>query len=356
MKNIFFKKIITIVLLFFVEITVFTQNVSINFEENQLSTFSYTPFKSNSVWSVSDTKYMTFGDTIINSKEYMKVFKQTQNAPFEFDINQSNYFAAIRNDSINKKVFVVFNDQFYVHNVNGEIFTCDPSDEFLLYDFSLQIGDTSIFVDYQYSTLFLFRVQRKNQIVYQNILTWNDTVIYNSDSLLILSNDNFAKKILLEAYNAEFEDFYCNPNYYIIESIGSINGIFRQISSYYGSTAGYSKLICYSNNYQTLLNTQYNTSSNCFHTIFGVKVIESTQTNSISIFPNPSEGFVYMHGLEVTNSPISIFVYDCNGSKLYNQQYIPTNEIDLSFLKNGLYFILIYEENILIYSQKILIF
>ena len=49
----------------------------------------YTPFKSNCVWSLNTFKYMTYGDTIINNKTYLKVYRQMETSPFEFDVSRA---------------------------------------------------------------------------------------------------------------------------------------------------------------------------------------------------------------------------------------------------------------------------
>ena len=57
--------------------------------------YSYVPFADNSEWSVNFVKYKTFGDTIIAGKNYLKMYS--------FEANQTNYFCAIRNDTVTKK-------------------------------------------------------------------------------------------------------------------------------------------------------------------------------------------------------------------------------------------------------------
>jgi hypothetical protein len=344
-KNI--KKINTIVFLFFISITVFAQNDSVNFDDNQLSTSSYTPFKSNSVWSVSNSKYMTFGDTIINSKEYMKVYKQTQNQPFEFNIEQSSYYAAIRNDSIEKKVYVIFNYQPIVLKINGEIIDCSPFDEFLLYDFSLNIGDSAVLIENYSEALTQYIVKRVNQIVLSDF-----TIIDNTDSLIVLSNSDTVKRILLQAYNPNV-GLVVN-SYYSIESIGSSSGLFQQTPCSFIFDGGCWHLICYSYNNEILYSSPININNDCFQPVDGVKVNEYDRSSINNIYPNPSNGIVSITGVDFENKSIILKIYDIQGREMVNKPFY-TNTLDLNWLENGIYMYSLFENGIKTISNKLII-
>ena len=66
----------------------------------------YHPITDGSVWSVSNEKYMTAGDTVLDGKTYLKIYRQVGDYPFEFSLEDAEYFAAIRNDAVGKKVYV----------------------------------------------------------------------------------------------------------------------------------------------------------------------------------------------------------------------------------------------------------
>lgn len=66
---------------------------------------TYHPITNNCTWSVSNEKYMTAGDTLLNGKTYLKIYYQKGNQPFEFSLENADFFAAIRNDSAEKKVY-----------------------------------------------------------------------------------------------------------------------------------------------------------------------------------------------------------------------------------------------------------
>ena len=65
----------------------------------------YHPFADHSVWSVNNIKYGTWGDTIICGRDYLKVYRQEEDHPFDFDVEQAEYFCAIRNDTAAQRVF-----------------------------------------------------------------------------------------------------------------------------------------------------------------------------------------------------------------------------------------------------------
>lgn len=66
----------------------------------------------------------TDGDTIVNSISYVKIAEKTLN---QNGIVSSSYVAAFRNDLINQRVMIIPKDSL---------------NEYLLYDFSVNIGDT----------------------------------------------------------------------------------------------------------------------------------------------------------------------------------------------------------------------
>src|SRR5574344_1301199 len=60
----------------------------------------YRPFEESCTWSVNFIKYRSSGDTTIAGNSYLKVYRKANGySPYEFDISQSEYFCAIRNDT-----------------------------------------------------------------------------------------------------------------------------------------------------------------------------------------------------------------------------------------------------------------
>lgn len=79
----------------------------------------------NKVWSVAHEKHALIGDTVINEITYHKLY--FHNFLEELTPDSLEYIAAMREDTINRKVYYIWK------NFDSEK---------LLYDFALQVGDT----------------------------------------------------------------------------------------------------------------------------------------------------------------------------------------------------------------------
>ena len=79
----------------------------------------------NRVWSIMHEKHTLMGDTIINETTYKKLFFHSYIEEFTPDSLQ--YIAAMREDSLNQKVYFIWKNH---------------EEEVLLYDFSLEVGNT----------------------------------------------------------------------------------------------------------------------------------------------------------------------------------------------------------------------
>ncbi len=91
-------------------------------------------------------EYYANGDTIIDDVLYAKIYKRQlvviqTGPPFEPD-GIYELYGFIRDDTINKKVYAI--------QINGN-WDCPENEEFLMYDFSVNVGDT---VDFCLYTVF----------------------------------------------------------------------------------------------------------------------------------------------------------------------------------------------------------
>ena len=76
--------------------------------------------------------------------------------------------------------------------------------------------------------------------------------------------------------------------------------------------------------------------------IFSDTVISKDyQVDKPILYPNPTSGIIYIENWEGSNK--IIYVYDVSGRKI--TEFINQNKIDLSFLKNGVYFIRLVSSN-----------
>lgn len=145
--------------------------------------------------------YYCYGDTIINSIEYKKVFKRdlevNQLGPPYTGVTSYQISGFIRDDISSKKVYAIdWVTDFFDNCPNGE--------EHLLYDFSLLVGDST--------NLCLYPQMQKEITAIQ----------------------------YLHIYNQEVKSFFTGSEYFY-EGIGSDYGLFEEmvVIEYYSTTLDY---------------------------------------------------------------------------------------------------------------------
>ncbi len=314
----------------------------------------YVPIPNNAVWSVNTLKFKTHGDTIINNKTYLKVYWEEEDVVFEFDINKVSYFCALRNDTATKRVYGVYKDTAEVVHVNKDGTTTryysDDTTEFLLYDFSLEVGDTisaGVFLDGEvpYGGGYPHSI-----VIYKFICT------SLSDSLIMLNDSSLRKRIYMDIVLPIGEN-----NQYWIESIGSTNGIFSSSAhSYIPYEFPSLRLLCYSVNDIPLIKFpefDYDEFPDDCYCIGDIRNInEYILIPEIKMYPNPVHDILT---LEIANInivfPYRITLLDILGKEL---QWIDINDkqikINLSYLNKGLYIIRINQsDNIVLYGKII---
>src|SRR3990170_4659238 len=182
------------------------------------------------------TEYInqTAGDTLINGLIYTKIFQK-----ISVGGNISNdIIAVLRQDTLKKKIYAIEKDS---------------TNEKILYDFNLNIGDTVL----------SFLVFQNNNC---DIVTIN-----NIDSLLIN-----------EIYHKEFFTIGCyfpNTDYSFIEGIGGSTGLLAPPS---GSMNWETKLICSGYNNKTIYP---DSSYTCSKLITGINNQPAFTKFSVAVFP-----------------------------------------------------------------------
>ncbi|MCD4747462.1 MAG: T9SS type A sorting domain-containing protein [Bacteroidales bacterium] len=241
------------------------------------------------------------GDTTILNQQY-KTIEKTEYDIFCLNtvINGPEYLGAIRDDSINKKVFYIPKGQ---------------TNEELLYDFNLVVGDT----------LFSY-------------LWYQPLIVEFIDSILI--QNEYHKRIIFEYPEAE-----------IIEGIGSRTGIVEELVAFEGGSclcALYvDTLLIYPENPCDLSGTDTCLSLNLDEINFLM--------SKFIIFPNPAKLHFQINiseDLLLQNPKINIISIQGN---TYEKNILlsKTNKINLDHLTPGLYIVNIYINNKLILSKKI---
>jgi hypothetical protein len=271
---------------------------------------------SNACWNINLSQPMCFlgssyedysitisGDTTINNHIWHKLTTPYVQFNITGSCSQQNfpgYQGAIRQDIFNKKVFYLPPAQLT---------------EQLLYDFTMEVGDTV-----------------KGYL--QFLSSSPDTVLV-IDSVLI--GNNYHKRWLI------------NPCYeiYLIEGVGSTFGLLKPSPGCATDMDDYS-LSCFSQDGQTLYP---NPSSDC-------QLITSTNitdlfSGEIRVFPNPSNGSITIE----FNHPFGISevrINDMIGNIVLQNQVSNQNEVNLKNLSPGTYILTIISKEYII-SKRIII-
>lgn len=260
----------------------------------------YFPFPdSNAVWNVShasgSTTYKVMGDSIYNAVTYKKYYaaQGTQSNTLQY-----NFFALLREDTPNKKVFAI---------------PAGANQERLLYNFNLNLNDT-------------VRVYPLDDFPGASFKLKVDHI----DSVLV--NNQYRKQMRMKSYSYWLTEFW-------IEGIGSTYGIFHPgLSDYWIIDAEVCiELRCFWENgvlgyLQSPLLSCYSPKTNC-----STRLTESTDSKErINIFPNPAQSSLK---IELGNSiGIKLTIYDVAGRivllQSFNQEEI---NVDISSLENGYY-------------------
>ena len=296
----------------------------------------YHPFADNAVWSVNNIKYATHGDTTICGREYLKVYRQEEDHPFDFDVEQAEYFCAIRNDTAAQRVYGIYKEAatVYYYNPNEfldfQSYMSTDTTEFLLYDFSLTEGDTTTVASfddiYDSPGIYLYIVAPFHS-EYDYDITLSDTTIRKVHHMEIMYLPVMGGRRYLEW----------------IEGIGNIDGTFTIGGDIFDVwESSYIELICYEEDGNLLLSrpqAEYDNVMDCFSMgNVGIAVVERTE---MAIYPNPTNGHISISLSNTQNNTIKrVAIYTITGqtiySNIFNSQSI---EMDIENYPSGLYVI-----------------
>lgn len=245
------------------------------------------------------------GDTLISSQTYHKL-----TTPYVESFStgtcggiSTGYKGAIREDTLNRKVFFI-----------------PPTDttEQLLYDFTMQVGDT----------------------VKGYIETFNVDIVQSIDSVLV--GNNYRKR------------WSINPSYQIdfIEGIGSTYGLIEFSPGF--TDAAFFSITCFQQNGQTLYP---DTITNCQLIMTSVNSIESYSTLA-NISPNPfsTRTTVQITSSELRSTSYELEMYDVFG-RMVKEFAIRSSPfvIERGNLPSGIYFIQLEEEGKPVAAGKLVI-
>lgn len=229
-------------------------------------------------------EYYSSGDTLIDDLNYKKIFIRnlvvTQNGP-PFQAEDSyQLFGLIRDDTSLRKVYAIQ----VLENYN----TCPLNEEYLLFDFSLNVGDTAELC----------------------LLTeYFDFIVQDIYSMNVMG---FTTRIFVG-----FDTFY--------EGMGSNYGLFEEMFAPFKGSSRYV--------YHTFLD-YYCRESPCDLLVSANNI---TKSQILEIFPNPTSQTIYIK-YNKSEKINSVSIYNILGQKKI-QINRDINQIDISALENGIYII-----------------
>jgi hypothetical protein len=292
---------------------------------------TYHAFPDSATWRVDNWQHNPFqhiyygkfyyhyyfnGDTIINTKLYRKLqrsYNYFELICYHPDLTPPTsqppkYIGALREDTIERKVFFIFDGQ---------------SSDSLLYDYNLELGDT------------VFGILNTN---------WYSPIVSSIDSVLIEGE-----------YHTRWNFDTClfeKP--YIIQGIGSSSGIIEPLCAFNSSfTTNY--LVCMKDGNTTLFSHPW------YFSMFGCNpIIEGIEDNAISnsfkYYPNPFTNDLHIE----TNywlDNAKLILYDVSGKEVLTMTNLSGQDITIprGDLPNGIYFLQITQNNIILDSEKVII-
>jgi hypothetical protein len=270
-------------------------------------------------------QYNMLGDTVIGLHSYKKLYRSYVRdnftsggplscSPFCSDDTDSEgasqYFGAIRQDTTLRTVYIT---------------TVNTTQEELLYDFNLHLGDTI-------------------PTCYVPLLGGN--IITKIDSVLL--EGVYHKRFLFKAgiVFPEADSGYTA----LIEGIGCTNGFLNAIIPTFEY---YNSLSCFSNNNVAIYNSYPTT--NCIPLSVGIKP-QSIKTNNIILAPNPANKEVILTTTEeLQNAKLEVHNLHGNVVLSKTELYGLSVLINVEKLAKGMYYVNVIQPSSLFTTQKLII-
>lgn len=267
---------------------------------------------SNSIWRYDEynsggsfvgirTDSIGLDDTLISSNTYSKLY------------SNAVYDGGIRSTSVG--------EVYYVH--------AWETSELLIFDFSASIGDTVFNVYGLYHNVY------NPGEHYDGVILAIDSFYYNSE---------YQRVFTVEASGAP------GTTVEWIEVIGGGNGLRNNM---WGSVSGdflYRDEMCYAD---TAYPSFEPIDTLAIVTCGELLNIAEIEQSSLAIFPNPTNGFVFLDVANVGNARIT--VYDISGSIILEEQITAgeiSHELDLSSAEPGMYLLIVRDDRA-VYSAKV---
>lgn len=294
------KKLLIILFLTIISLATFSQQYYPLIEEERTWNVMnvvpiWGPPIDSSYYTVS---YLISGDSILNNTEYKKLYSSYEEIPINWNLN-----GFIREDSVRRV--------WYMRVVD--------TSEVLLYDFSLQEGDS---IKLGIDTTFYYKV----------------------DSITTeIVSDSLRKK-----YWISQNDFYWKETW--IEGIGSNKGIIG--SAMASAVGGWTWLLCMSDSENLIyMNPD-------FESCYIVTDVEEVQSHVLRIYPNPflDKITIDFFDTNIDKSKITLNVYNSTGEEIINMPELEINQLSINFSNepSGIYYLIIKDKNKILQTQKII--
>ena len=251
-------------------------------------------------------------DTIINNKSYNRIQRSFAYTPMLQEWNEWQGMGWIREED--NKVFI-FPEEYYDEPISKDI-----QEEYLLYDFSLQTGDS---VNLYREGRFLLTDYRDNGMM--------SFYVVSTDSIEIGSIK--CKRLFLSR-----DKNRNTPSEIWIEGIGSNTGFLESTCSYYEHLRN---LLCVKQNEEVMY---YNGDNTCYIYVS----IDDIDNTSIKIYPTLVKDNIYV--VSDNNKPMDISFVNISGHRTKTIRTNGSKEIDISSLPSGIYNVIINKTH----SQKII--
>jgi hypothetical protein len=237
------------------------------------------------------SQYLMEGDTTIDNMVYKKIYE----CDYSPSISNKIYIAGIREDSIGR-VYLLADSNFQVFST-----FIDPGKEYLLYDFSFNVGDT-LFVNDPLDSV---------------------QIVVAIDSVMV--DGQYRKRWRFNQSGITEREW--------IKGIGSTKGLFFPASYEFEN---FQSLTCYEDINTFWLNTDF--VSDCF--TIGIEQSLKSDVNEIFLNPNPAKDVLSI-ALNSNNEKIkNCKILDLNGREVIIKEVNNINpQLDISSLSKGIYII-----------------
>jgi len=261
---------------------------------------SHFPIMPGDYWLLYKYQYQIKGDTTINGVDYKKLYSMNYDSLLVEDVE---FFGSIREDSLKRVYYLDKN------TVNSPLGNNNDSTEILLYDFSLNIGDT----------------------IYM-------PAIYSEDSMQIVESID---SMLIEGQWRKRINFQQTINSISkrtwVEGIGNLKGLFFPFLFEFEN---YWILTCYEDNSIFWTNPEMTQNGiSCF----GVGIEDNTNNSSLSldIYPNPCTNYIEFSFNKLQNQDFTITIFNSLGKIVMEELIYAVQEsfkLNTNSFNSGLYY------------------